>query len=95
MQTDVQVCVGIWNRHPGSTEADRGLNIQVACDVTVGHWVMVPDVSKDHIGFRIEVKWHIFFEYLILKMQALQSFRIPCTTHPATQYNISEDMNLQ
>jgi len=38
MQTDVQVCVGIWNRHPGSTKGDRGLNIAVAaCDVTVGH----------------------------------------------------------
>jgi len=40
MQTDVQVCVGKSNRHPGLTEGDRGLNIPVAaCDVTVGHWV--------------------------------------------------------
>jgi hypothetical protein len=56
---------------------------------------MVPDVSKDHNGFSIEVKWHFLFDCLILKMQALQSFRIPGTIHPTAQYNISEDLNLQ
>jgi hypothetical protein len=56
---------------------------------------MVPDILKDHYGFSIGVKWHILFDCLILKMQALQSFIIPGTAHPTAQYNILEDLNLQ
>lgn len=46
-------------------------------------WV-VPDISKDHSAssFRVRVKQSFFFNYFIIKMKALQSFKTLGITSP-------------
>jgi hypothetical protein len=93
MRTHVQVCAGTQNRPTLSTERDRSLNNQVVCDVRPGQWGVVPDILKDHTSFIFRAKWHFFFDCLMLKLKALQNFRMPRTTHPTTQCHMSEDQS--